>query len=63
VPRAFQLLEDPLTERPLGLFNAGCSTALGRFRRFAHRNGALLGEPQWVEGVPEPLLQEVEVQT
>jgi 3',5'-cyclic AMP phosphodiesterase CpdA len=58
VPRAFQLLH----ERPLGLFNAGCSTALGRFRRFTHRNGALVGEPTWVEGaqITDALMAEVQ---
>ena len=45
VPRAFQLLH----ERPLGLFNAGSSTALGKFRCFAHDHGALVGEPRWME--------------
>lgn len=57
VPRAFQLLH----ERPIGLFNAGCSTALGRFRRFSHHHGALLGEPEWVLAAAEPELRQVEV--
>jgi 3',5'-cyclic-AMP phosphodiesterase len=59
VPRAFQLLH----RRPLGLFNAGCSTALGRFRRFAHQNGVLAGEPRWTEGSREPALRRVEART
>lgn len=35
--------------RPLGLYNAGCSTALGRFRMFRHAAGALLGPPLWLD--------------
>jgi Icc protein len=39
----------PRDLRPLGLFNAGCSPALGRFRIFAHANGRLLGAPGWLD--------------
>jgi 3',5'-cyclic-AMP phosphodiesterase len=35
--------------RPLRLFNAGCSTSLGRFRVFFHQRGALVGDPVWLE--------------
>ena len=35
--------------RPLGLFNAGCSPALGRFRIFAHAAGRVLGAPGWID--------------
>jgi hypothetical protein len=35
--------------RPLGLYNAGCSTALGRFRLFTHEEGRLLHKPFWVD--------------
>jgi 3',5'-cyclic AMP phosphodiesterase CpdA len=36
--------------RALGVYNAGCSTALGRFRVFTHAAGATLGAPEWWEG-------------
>ena len=35
-------------ERPLGLYNAGSSTDLARYRVFTHLNGKLLGPPVWV---------------
>jgi hypothetical protein len=47
VPRAATLW--PRDERPLGLYNAGCSPALGRFRIFAHAAGRLLGAPGWLD--------------
>jgi 3',5'-cyclic AMP phosphodiesterase CpdA len=53
VPRAFRL-------GALGLYNAGCSTALGRFRLFSHQGGALVGEPAWVEAPTQPALQPLE---
>jgi len=34
--------------RPLGLYNAGSSPALGRFRVFAHAAGKLCGQPGWL---------------
>ena len=40
VPRARTLFADDA--RPLGLYNAGCTPALGRFRVFAHAGGRLL---------------------
>lgn len=46
VPRAFTLFEND--ERPLGLYNAGCTPSLGRFRVFAHAAGKLLGSPGWL---------------
>jgi 3',5'-cyclic-AMP phosphodiesterase len=51
--------------RPLGLYNAGCSTELGRFRLFRHAGGALLGPPLWLDaeevttGLTLPALEEV----
>jgi hypothetical protein len=35
--------------RPLGLYNAGCSPTLGRFRIFAHAAGRVLGAPGWLD--------------
>lgn len=49
-PRALSLFAGDA--RPLGLYNAGCSTALGRFRVFAHREGLLDGAPVWRETAP-----------
>jgi 3',5'-cyclic-AMP phosphodiesterase len=46
VPRAATLFTTD--ERPLGLYNAGCTPALGRFRVFAHAAGRLLGVPGWL---------------
>jgi hypothetical protein len=46
VPRAHTLFASDA--RPLGLYNAGCSPALGRFRVFAHAAGKLLGAPGWL---------------
>ena len=34
--------------RPLGLYNAGSTPSLGRFRVFAHAGGRLCGAPGWV---------------
>lgn len=46
VPRSLKLF--PREARPLGLYNAGCTPSLGRFRVFAHAGGRLLGEPGWL---------------
>jgi len=46
VPRAHTLFAGDA--RPLGLYNAGCSPALGRFRVFAHAAGKLCGAPGWL---------------
>jgi 3',5'-cyclic-AMP phosphodiesterase len=46
VPRAATLFADDA--RPLGLYNAGCTPSLGRFRIFAHRDGKLCGPPGWI---------------
>lgn len=46
VPRALTLFQSDA--RPLGLYNAGCSPALGRFRVFAHAGGKLCGAPGWL---------------
>jgi len=46
VPRALTLFGSDA--RPLGLYNAGCSPALGRFRVFAHAAGKLCGAPGWL---------------
>ena len=51
IPRAARLSAWP---RPIQVFNAGCSTELGRVRVFAHDGtGALLGRPLWLD-VPTP---------
>jgi 3',5'-cyclic AMP phosphodiesterase CpdA len=47
VPRSFMLYAGDA--RPLRVFNAGCSTQLGRFRMFVHLEGELVGEPGWLE--------------
>jgi 3',5'-cyclic AMP phosphodiesterase CpdA len=47
VPRATTLWARD--KRPLGLFNAGSSPTLGRFRIFAHKAGRLLGQPGWLD--------------
>lgn len=39
-------------ERPLGIYNAGCTTQLARFRQFSHLDGVLAGEPIWLDAVP-----------
>ena len=46
VPRALELFGGDA--RPLGLYNAGCTPALGRFRIFAHAAGRLCGPPGWL---------------
>ncbi len=38
--------------RPLHVYNAGCSPALGRARLFVHHRGRLLDAPRWI-GEPE----------
>jgi Icc protein len=52
VPRATTLFSG--TPRPLGLYNAGCTPALGRFRVFAHAAGRLLGAPGWLVAREQP---------
>jgi 3',5'-cyclic AMP phosphodiesterase CpdA len=47
VPRVFHLW--PEDERPLGVYNAGCSTELLRMRVFSHAAGQLLGSPIWLD--------------
>ncbi len=37
------------TARTLGLYNAGSTTELNRFRIFTHDAGRLIGQPEWVE--------------
>jgi 3',5'-cyclic AMP phosphodiesterase CpdA len=39
--------------RPMALFNAGSSTALGGFRVFTHVAGALVGRPFWMGAEPD----------
>lgn len=52
VPRAATLFAgDP---RPLGLYNAGSTPALGRFRVFAHAHGRLMGAPGWLVARERP---------
>lgn len=46
VPRALTLFQRDA--RPLGLYNAGSTPALGRFRLFAHADGKLCGMPGWL---------------
>jgi len=46
VPRATTLFADDA--RRLGLYNAGCTPRLGRFRVFAHAHGRLAGTPGWL---------------
>jgi hypothetical protein len=36
----------------MGIYNAGCSTSLGRFRVFSHVMGTLVGEPLWLDAAP-----------
>ncbi|MGQ0507119.1 MAG: metallophosphoesterase family protein [Myxococcaceae bacterium] len=46
--------------RPLGVYNGGASTELGRVRVFSHVRGRVLGEPRWLtlgeEVEPRPWL-------
>ena len=46
VPRASTLFDGDA--RPLGLYNAGCTPSLGRFRILAHAEGRLCGPPGWL---------------
>ena len=39
----------PNKGRELRIYNAGCSTTLGRFRVFDYENGMMSGEPRWVK--------------
>jgi 3',5'-cyclic-AMP phosphodiesterase len=47
VPRALAFFAREA--RPLGVYNAGCSTALGGFRVFEHERGVLLGAPHFLD--------------
>lgn len=38
-------------ERALGLYNAGSTTELGRFRVFKHESGRLICPPEWVNSI------------
>ncbi|MGZ3443622.1 MAG: metallophosphoesterase family protein [Polyangia bacterium] len=53
VPRALTLFADDA--RPLGLYNAGCTPSLGRFRVFAHAAGRLCGAPGWLLSRDRPV--------
>lgn len=57
VPRALTLFAGDA--RPLGLYNAGCTPSLGRFRVFAHAAGRLCGAPGWLVARERPRLKEV----
>jgi 3',5'-cyclic AMP phosphodiesterase CpdA len=46
VPRALSLWTEG--ERAIGIYNAGCTTSLARFRLFCHTDGALVGAPRWL---------------
>ena len=59
-PRAMTLFARD--ERPLGLYNAGCSTGLGRYRVFTHEEGRLSAKPFWAETAPD-LFHELPAQT
>lgn len=48
-PRAVALWTED--ERPIGLYNAGCTTELGRLRVFHHAGGTLLAQPHWMQAV------------
>ncbi|HEX6837190.1 MAG TPA: metallophosphoesterase [Polyangia bacterium] len=52
VPRALTLFGGDA--RPLGLYNAGCTPSLGRFRVFAHAAGRLCGAPGWLVARERP---------
>lgn len=52
VPRQFVV--DAEGARPLRIFNAGSTTALGAFRTFLLDHGALLTEPRWVQVTQRP---------
>jgi 3',5'-cyclic AMP phosphodiesterase CpdA len=55
VPRATALWTEDA--RPIGLYNAGCTTALGRFRVFQHAAGRLAGPPIWIDAGPLPTVE------
>ncbi len=59
VPRALSFFDG--MRRPLQLFNAGCSTALERFRVFSHVGGELTGEPFWLATQSQPVADYAEV--
>jgi len=42
--------------RPLEVYNAGSSTALGRVRLFSHGGGLLARQPVWLDGMPAAVL-------
>jgi 3',5'-cyclic-AMP phosphodiesterase len=50
VPREIHLFSD--SRRPLALYNAGCSTELGRARVFTHEGGQLAIAPRWLWADP-----------
>jgi len=50
VPREIHLFTD--TRRPLALYNAGCSTELGRARVFTHEAGRMRIAPRWLWADP-----------
>jgi 3',5'-cyclic AMP phosphodiesterase CpdA len=52
VPRQFVVAPD--SARPLRVFNAGSTTALGAFRQFELHEGQLAGEGRWVQFRPAP---------
>jgi 3',5'-cyclic AMP phosphodiesterase CpdA len=54
VPNVAELPEAP-SRRPLSVFNAGSTPALGRARVFTHRDGEMLGPPGWLEFEPPTL--------
>jgi 3',5'-cyclic AMP phosphodiesterase CpdA len=49
VPRGIQVFEG---ERPVSVYNAGSSTALGAVRIFRHAAGTVLGAPRWLVAAP-----------
>jgi len=50
VPREIHLFAD--SRRPLALYNAGCSTELGRARVFTHQAGQMPIAPRWLWADP-----------
>jgi 3',5'-cyclic AMP phosphodiesterase CpdA len=49
VPRGIQIFEG---DRPVWVYNAGSSTALGAVRIFRHAAGTVLGAPRWLVTAP-----------
>jgi 3',5'-cyclic AMP phosphodiesterase CpdA len=57
VPRSHSFFTDG--PRPLGLYNAGSTTEIGRMRLFTHARGRLDGPPEWMFALPaQPALLE-----